>query len=103
MFYEILETLRKNPSSYKRYWDDTAKAPYLLGIPGTSTESAFLTYEDPLSSYEKGRFIKKEGLKGAIVWEATGDILETPENYGGLTLPAGEAVLTDWLIRGMMQ
>lgn len=49
--------------SYKRYFHETAKVPWLFG------NSVFVSYEDAQSAALKARYIAGSGLKGAGVWE----------------------------------
>jgi chitinase len=48
-----------------RRWDDTAKVPYLTDAAGT----IYLSYDDPESVGYKGKFVKDNGLCGAMFWE----------------------------------
>lgn len=50
-------------------WDVMAKAPYLT-FPGSENADGcgFVTYDSPLSAFNKGRFIRDEGLGGVIIW-----------------------------------
>jgi len=56
-------------NGFTRYWDADAKVPYLWN----DKTRQFITYEDPQSLTEKCRFIKKEGLGGAMFWEFHSD------------------------------
>lgn len=55
-------------SGYKRYWDNTAKVPYLYN------GDVFVTYEDSESLKEKAKYVKDNGLAGIMVWEYAHDI-----------------------------
>lgn len=61
--YRILAAEYIDKNTYRRFWDDTAKAPYLWN--GTR----FISYEDPESLDWKVRYIKTMGLGGAMFWE----------------------------------
>jgi chitinase len=61
-----------NKNGYTRYWDDTAKAPYLFN------GSTFITYDDPASISAKTGYIKSKGLAGGMFWEYS------PDNTGAL-------------------
>ena len=56
-----------NNPSYKRYWDDEAKAPYLFD------GSNFITYDDPESLTHKCKYIQEQGLAGIMFWEYSCD------------------------------
>ena len=63
---ELLEKfIGKN--GFVRYWDDTAKAPYLFD------GSTFITYEDAQSIAAKCEYIKQNGLLGLMYWEHSCD------------------------------
>jgi Chitinase len=65
-YWDIAENyIGKN--NYIRYWDDTAKMPYLYN------GSTFITYEDEESIGCKLDFIKSMGLGGAMFWEFSCD------------------------------
>jgi chitinase len=52
-----------------RRWDAIAKVPYLsFASPQGPERCTFISYEDPESIAEKGKFVKARGLGGAIVW-----------------------------------
>ena len=52
-------------NTYKKHWDDQAKAPYLFD-PKTKH---FVTYDDEKSLGIKCDYIKTHGLGGAMLWE----------------------------------
>ncbi len=54
-----------NTNGYVRYWDRTAKAPYLWN-PETRT---FVTYDDAESFAGKVDYVKAQGLAGIMFWE----------------------------------
>ncbi len=74
MYYNVL----KNLSQFTRYWDNTAKVPYLLGGPNQT----FVSYDDKESIAEKAKYINTKGARGAIIWEITGDYIETTPGSG---------------------
>ena len=49
------------------YFDDTAKAPYLVD------GDTFITYENPVSIAHKGDYVTQNGLMGMMCWEYGGD------------------------------
>ncbi|MFE0559648.1 glycoside hydrolase family 18 protein [Paenibacillus sp. NPDC058910] len=56
-----------NNPSYKRYWDDEAKTPYLFD------GSSFITYDDAESLTHKCKYIQDQGLAGIMFWEYSCD------------------------------
>ena len=65
-------TLRKDGKTYDltgkniRQWDKSAKVPYLTDESG---EHIYLCYDDSSSVAEKGRYVLKTKLLGAMFWE----------------------------------
>jgi chitinase len=58
-----------NKQGFKRYWDETASAPYLW-----NEESAtFITYEDAESLRAKADFVKSRKLAGLMYWQHSHD------------------------------
>jgi len=62
-----------NKNGYTRYWDESAKAPYLWN----QNEKCFISYEDEESIYAKCNYIKSKELGGAMFWELHGDYQNT--------------------------
>lgn len=52
-----------------RYWDDTAKVPYLYD----AAKKEFITYDGPESIAYKAKYIAARGLAGGMFWELSGD------------------------------
>lgn len=50
-------------NGYKRYWDESAQAPWLFN------GDEFITYDDPQSIRAKVQYLKEEGLLGIMSWE----------------------------------
>lgn len=75
LYYNILPRL----SQFNRYWDNQAQVPYLLG---KNTLYTFVSYDDTASIALKAQYINSQNLRGAIVWEITGDVLETVAGSG---------------------
>ncbi len=78
MYYNI----QSNISLFDQYWDNTAKVPYLIGKPSSSAAGTFVSYDNKLSIGYKAQFIKNNNARGAIIWEITGDYLETSPGSG---------------------
>lgn len=60
-------------------WDDVAKVPYLLGKNNLNT---FVSFDDERSIAEKAKFIVEKNIGGAIIWEITGDYIESAPGSG---------------------
>lgn len=56
-------------AEYERYFDSTAKAPYIYH----ANTGLFITYEDTVSISNKAEFIKDRGLGGGMFWEYNED------------------------------
>ena len=61
--------LLKKGKDYQRYWNASAKAPFMYN----AAEQVWITYEDPVSLKEKTRYIRQQGLRGAMFWELSAD------------------------------
>ena len=59
-----------NANGFTRYWDDTAKAPYLWN----PAEKTFISYEDEESIKLKIEYLKQRGLGGVMFWEYSADV-----------------------------
>lgn len=81
MYYNVL--LKMNDFDY--HWDNTAQVPYLTG----KTVNSFVSYDNELSIEKKAQFINSQNLRGAIIWEISGDYVEsttTPGTIGSTPL-----------------
>ena len=58
-----------NKNGYRRYWDDTVKAPYLWN----KEKQIMVSYENPKSLRYKAEYIKKKGLGGVMYWHHSYD------------------------------
>lgn len=67
--FSDLENNYINKNGYTRYWNNTAKVPYLYN----PSNGVYISYDDPESFGHKTNFIKTKGLAGAMFWEITGD------------------------------
>jgi chitinase len=63
--YHVLATL--SDQGFTRYWDQRAQVPWLFD--GTT----FWTFDDSQSIGAKTDYIRRVGLRGAMVWDLTGD------------------------------
>lgn len=75
LYYNAL--LQMNLFDY--HWDDVAKVPYLTGKNNLKT---FLSYDDINSIALKAEFVVEKELLGVIIWEITGDYIETSPGSG---------------------
>lgn len=69
---------------YTRYWDDTAKAPYIYGV-NEQGEHVFISYDDPESIMHKAQYVKDEGLAGMMFWQyvedSSGTLMEAIDTH----------------------
>lgn len=78
LYYNIV----KNMNLFNRYWDNVAQVPYLLGKSSTSANGTFVSYDDKQAIGLKASYIKSKNARGAIIWEITGDYMETSPGSG---------------------
>ncbi|MCF7567838.1 glycoside hydrolase family 18 protein [Sabulilitoribacter arenilitoris] len=62
-YWDIIEKLKSG--SYKKEYDETAKASYLWN----AADSIFISWETPKDIELKAKYIKQNGLGGAMFWE----------------------------------
>ncbi len=74
-FFNIL----RKQNLFNKYTDNQAGVPYLLGKNGLNT---FVSYDDTASITAKAIYIKNKNLRGCIIWEITGDYIETATGSG---------------------
>ncbi|MFM2135231.1 MAG: hypothetical protein RL021_631, partial [Bacteroidota bacterium] len=75
LYYNLLPRM----SLFSSFWDNQSKTPYLLGNGSLYT---FVSYDDTNAVAQKAQYILSNNLRGAIVWEITGDVLETSPGSG---------------------
>ncbi len=63
--YKTLQEKYINKNGFRRYWDRSAKAPYLWN----PHSRRFITYDDEKSIKKKCHYIKKKKLGGVMFWE----------------------------------
>ena len=66
-YYDIVSV----PKSFTRYWDDRAKAPYLV----SAAWQLLVSYDDEESIRAKAQYVAQNDVHGVIIWEITGDYL----------------------------
>ncbi|WP_018752465.1 glycosyl hydrolase family 18 protein [Paenibacillus sanguinis] len=86
--FSDLEANYINKNGYTRYWNDTAKVPYLHN----PSSGRFITYDDTQSIGFKTDYIKNRGLAGAMFWELSSDRNKTLQtklrnDLGGTVTP----------------
>jgi len=74
LYYNIM----KKMDQFTYYWDDQVKCPYLLG----NSINTFVTFDNPESVAYKANYVKDNNAKGIIIWEITGDYMETSPGSG---------------------
>jgi GH18 family chitinase len=74
LYYNILPILNQ----FNENWDSQAQTSYLSGI----SNNTFVSYDNELSIEMKANYIVNSGAAGAIVWEITGDYIETSPGSG---------------------
>ncbi|SDY00491.1 chitinase [Evansella caseinilytica] len=67
--FSDLEDNYINKNGYQRYWNDTAKVPFLYN----AANGNFITYDDEESFRHKTDYIKTNKLAGSMFWDISGD------------------------------
>lgn len=75
LYYNVLQSM----SMFTENWDASAEVPYLTGNGGLNT---FVSYDNEQSIELKAQHIVEQNLRGAIIWEITGDYIETSPGSG---------------------
>lgn len=87
LYYNILAKM----DQFTNYWDDQVYGPYLLG----NSINTFVTYDNPESIALKAEYVVQKGALGVILWEITGDYIETSPGSGQI---AGTPLLDTILV-----
>lgn len=74
LYYNIMSVI----DEFDYHWDNNAQVPYLTG----KTTNSFVSYDDETSIELKAAFINTKALRGAIIWEISGDYIENTVNPG---------------------
>lgn len=85
-YFMILDDMKQ----FNAYWDSTAQVPYLIKKDGTSVVS----YDDEKSIRMKAEYIMDNDLAGVIIWEITGDFIESSPGSGKI----GSTPLADQIV-----
>lgn len=64
------------------HWDNIAKVPYLTGKSSGSAAGTFVSYDNKQSIGMKAEYIVNHNARGTIIWEITGDYMETSNGSG---------------------
>ncbi|MFT6502003.1 MAG: chitinase [Crocinitomicaceae bacterium] len=75
LYYNIMQ----NMNLFTYNWDALAEVPYLTGNGALNT---FVSYDNEQSIGLKAEYIVDNNLRGAIIWEITGDYMETALGSG---------------------
>lgn len=70
-YRDILNRLTSRPGVYQRFWDSSAKVPWLYAA--TENGGTFVTYEDTESLGHKTQMIRDRSLGGVMFWELSSD------------------------------
>ncbi|CAM2884401.1 glycosyl hydrolase family 18 protein [Paenibacillus sediminis] len=89
--FSDLEANYINKNGYTRYWNDTAKVPYLYN----ASNRRYISYDDTESVGNKTAYIKSKGLAGAMFWELSSDrnktlLTKVNTDLGGGTPPPAD-------------
>ena len=60
---------RLRDSHYKRYWEATARVPWLYD----ASTGNWISYDDPESVRAKMDYVRGQGFGGVVIWELGGD------------------------------
>lgn len=70
LYYNVMDKM----NLFTQNWDSQAQVPYLTGNGNLQT---FVSYDDEQSIGLKAQYIVDKNLRGAIIWEITGDMMES--------------------------
>ncbi len=72
------------------HWDENAQVPYLTGADNLNT---FVSFDNAASVALKAQYAVDQNLRGAIIWEITGDCIESAPGSGVIAqTPLAEAL-----------
>jgi hypothetical protein len=77
-YYNVVDKL----NLFDYHWDNVAKVPYLTGKSSGSAAGTFVSYDNKQSIGMKAEYIVNNNARGTIIWEITGDYLETAPGSG---------------------
>ncbi|MFT6795615.1 MAG: chitinase [Maribacter sp.] len=70
--YNQIRKSYEGDSNFKRYWDETAEAPYMYN----ALDSLMVSYDDTVSVARKTKYAMEKGLGGIMFWELGNDTKE---------------------------
>ena len=73
-YYNIVNMM----GQFTSHWDNQAQVPYLLG----NSINTFVSYDNEQSIANKAQYVLNKGARGVIIWELTGDYVETSAGSG---------------------
>jgi len=68
-YREIASELVVPGSSYRRFWDEEARVPWLY----SAEEGVMISYDDAQSLAEKADYVQEQGLGGVMLWHLAAD------------------------------
>ncbi|MBT3209463.1 MAG: T9SS type A sorting domain-containing protein [Bacteroidetes bacterium] len=74
LYYNVLNKM----NLFSSFWDSQAQVPYLLG----NSINTFVSYDDEQSIAMKAQYVVDNNARGVIIWEITGDYIETSSGSG---------------------
>ena len=77
-YYNVMDKM----NLFDYHWDNIAKVPYLTGKSSGSAAGTFVSYDDKQSIGMKAEYIVNHNARGTIIWEITGDYIETSLGSG---------------------
>jgi GH18 family chitinase len=78
LYYNVMN----NIYLFNDNWDSTAQVPYLFGKQATAAAGTFVSYDNPASIALKAQYVVDKKAGGVIIWEITGDYMETAPGSG---------------------
>lgn len=84
--YGAIRSDYENKNGFVRHWDDVALAPYLFN----STDSIFISYDDPESVALKTDYAQEAGLGGLMFWQLSNDTREDGSLLDAIHIAAQE-------------
>lgn len=85
-YYNVMDKM----NLFDYHWDNIAKVPYLTGKSSSSAAGTFVSYDNKHSIGMKAEYIMNHNARGTIIWEITGDYMET---FPGSGIVAGTPLL----------
>jgi len=74
LYYNIYNKINQ----FTQYWDSQAQVPYLVG----NSINTFVSYDNKQSVAKKAEYVINNNARGVIIWELTGDYIETSLGSG---------------------